>query len=121
MFVNKLSSFSNETTMTEYNVIRKLFYIVIGCCICIPIYPYNRRNVRIWSNKPAYTQVMENENERGITSDIYDGLWEGDSVPILPRVLHPSFVIKRWQQEEEQNYLNEETNALTHGKYVNPV
>lgn len=52
--------------MTEYNVIRKLFYIVIGCCICIPIYPYNRRNVRIWSNKPAYTQVMENENERGL-------------------------------------------------------
>lgn len=76
---------------------------------------------RIWSDTPAYTQVMENENERGLTSDLWDGVWQGDPVPSLPRIVHPSLSVKTWEQGEETNYLNEETNALTRGKYPNPI
>ena len=47
-------------------------------------------NKRVWSNLPAYTQVFENQNEFGLTSDVYDGIWESDSAPELPRVPHPS-------------------------------
>ncbi|HLK27708.1 MAG TPA: glycoside hydrolase N-terminal domain-containing protein [Puia sp.] len=65
--------------------------------------------------------MFENENERGLSSDIYDNLWEGDPVPQLPRVKNPSEQIKRWQQGEGTNYLSEEINALTKGKYPNPV
>ena len=50
---------------------------------------------RLWSDIPAFTQVMENQNERGLTSDRRDGLWEGDTAPSLPRVPDPSPTIKR--------------------------
>ena len=45
---------------------------------------------RVWSNLPAYTQVFENQNEYGWTSDVYDGIWEGQSAPQLPRIQQPS-------------------------------
>lgn len=78
-------------------------------------------NQRVWSNLPAYTQVFENQNELGITSDIYDGIWEGETAPLLPRVPHPSPQIKTWAEAEGYNYLCEETDSLTRGKYPNPV
>ena len=78
-------------------------------------------NQRVWSNQPAYTQVFKNQNEFGLTSDVYDGVWEGESAPELPRVLHPSSDVKRWLEGEGYNYLNEETDSLTRGKYPNPV
>ena len=76
---------------------------------------------RLWSDIPAFTQVMENQNERGLTSDRWDALWEGDNPPCLPRVADPSPTIKRWTQGEWINHLNEETAASTRGKYSNPV
>lgn len=76
---------------------------------------------RLWSDIPAFTQVMENQNERGLTSDRWDGLWEGDTAPCLPRVPDPSPTIKRWTQGEWVNHLNEETAAATRGKYSNPI
>lgn len=76
---------------------------------------------RLWSDIPAFTQVMENQNERGLTSDRWDGLWEGDTAPSLPRVPDPSPTIKRWTQGEWINHLNEETAAATRGKYSNPI
>ena len=76
---------------------------------------------RLWSDIPAFTQVMENQNERGLTSDRRDGLWEGDTAPSLPRVPDPSPTIKRWTQGEWINHLNEETAAATRGKYSNPI
>ena len=79
------------------------------------------RNQRVWSNLPAYTQVFENQNEYGLTSDVYDGIWEGEPAPELPRVPHPSPEVKRWGEAEGVNYLNEETDSLTRGKYPNPV
>ena len=79
------------------------------------------KNQRVWSNVPAYTQVFENQNEHGLTSDVYDGIWEGDEAPQLPRVQHPSPEVKRWSEGEGTNYLNEETDSLTRGKYPNPV
>ena len=78
-------------------------------------------NQRVWSNLPAYTQVFENQNEYGWTSDVYDGIWEGKSAPQLPRIQQPSAKVKRWGEGEGVNYLNEETDSLTHGKYPNPV
>ena len=78
-------------------------------------------NKRVWSNLPAYTQVFENQNEFGLTSDVYDGIWESDSAPELPRVPHPSPEVKRWLEAEGYNYLNEETDSLTRGKYPNPI
>ena len=38
-------------------------------------------NQRVWSNLPAYTQVFENQNEHGLTSDVHDGIWEGEFIP----------------------------------------
>ena len=78
-------------------------------------------NQRVWSNLPAYTQVFENQNEHGLTSDVHDGIWKGESIPQLPRVKNPSAKIKRWGEGEGVNYLNEETDSLTGGKYPNPV
>ena len=78
-------------------------------------------NQRVWSDRPAYTQVFENQHDFGLTSDVYDGIWEGDLVPELPRVKHPSPKVKRWGEGEGVNYLNEETDSLTRGKYPNPV
>ena len=80
-----------------------------------------KNNQRVWSNLPAYTQVFENQNELGLTSDVYDGVWEGGIVPQLPRVANPSPEVKRWLEGEGRNYLNEETDSMTHGKYPNPV
>ena len=78
-------------------------------------------NQRVWSNLPAYTQVFENQNEYGWTSDVYDGIWERKSALRLPRIQQPSAKVKRWGEGEGVNYLNEETDSLTHGKYPNPV
>ena len=76
----------------------------------------------VWSDQPAFTRLFENQREQtSVTSDLYDGVWEGDPVPHLPRVLHPSPVIKRWQTGEGTDYLDEETSAATKGKYPNPV
>lgn len=80
-----------------------------------------KENSRVWSDLPAFTQVLEYQNERGLTSDLYDGLWEGESIPVLPRVQHPVSPIKRWREGEGYNYLNEETYALSKGKYPNPI
>lgn len=80
-----------------------------------------KKNQRVWSNMPAYTQVFENQNELGLTSDVYDGIWEGEVAPLLPRVANPSPQIKYWFEGEGNNYLNEETDRLTRGKYPNPV
>ncbi len=78
--------------------------------------------MRVWSDQPAFTRVFVNQREQpGVTSDLYDGVWEGDPVPRLPRVPHPSPIIKRWQTGEGTDYLDEETNAATKGKYPNPA
>lgn len=81
----------------------------------------NTGSFRVWSDLPAYTQVIEYQNEAGITSDIYDGIWEGEEAPQLPRIAHPSTPIKRWREGEGTNYLNEETDSITDGKYPNPI
>jgi alpha-L-fucosidase 2 len=79
-------------------------------------------SLKVWSDQPAFTRVFENQKEQAdVTSDLYDGVWEGDPVPRLPRVPHPSPVIKRWRSAEGQDYLDEETAAATKGKYPNPV
>ena len=76
----------------------------------------------VWSDQPAFTRLFENQREQtSVTSDLYDGVWEGDPVPHMPRVLHPSPVIKRWQTGEGTDYLDEETSGATKGKYPNPV
>ena len=80
-----------------------------------------RNTQRVWSNRPAYTKVFENQNEYGLTSDACDGIWEGEQVPELPRVPHPLPEVKRWLEAEGFNYLDEETDSLTRGKYSNPV
>lgn len=74
----------------------------------------------VWSLMPAYTQVMENQNERGATSEVYDGKWQGEGKNILPKVkqLQP---VKEWQSGEGTDYLLTETNKITKGKYPNPV
>lgn len=101
---------------------KQFLWLILCLCggVCTSM-AQNKASQRIWSDVPAYTQVMENENEHGLTSDQFDGLWQGDPVPTLPRADHPSPTIKRWQQGEETNYLNEETSLLTHGKYANPI
>ena len=95
---------------------------LIGCfsTSCV-VQPADDGNHRVWSDLPAYTQVFENQNEYQQTSDIFDGLWEGDALPHLPRIEHPATPAKRWFEGEGINYLNEETHSLTRGKYPNPA
>ena len=78
-------------------------------------------NHRVWSDQPAYTQLFENQQEHSLTSDQFDGIWEGDEIPQLPRIKHPTLLVKRWGEGEGINYLNEETDSLTRGKYPNPA
>lgn len=77
--------------------------------------------MRLWSDTPAFSSVIENQRELGGTSDVWDNLWEGDARPELPRVKNPSPKIKRWHSGEGADYLNEEVNAATGGRYPNPV
>lgn len=76
---------------------------------------------RVWSDLPAFTQLLEYQPNTPYSSDLYDGLWEGDPIPSLPRIPHPTYPAKRWQEGEGINVLNEETYALTRGKYSNPI
>lgn len=76
-------------------------------------------HLTVWSDQPAFTRVFDNQNEFGLTSDLYDGLWAGDAVPALPRVPHPSAEVKRWHSGEGTDWLDEETAAATGGQYPN--
>jgi alpha-L-fucosidase 2 len=78
-------------------------------------------DMRVWSDRPAFTRLFANQKQSSITSDVYDGVWAGDPQPSLPRVAHPSSVIKRWRSGEGEDFLDEETSAATKGKYPNPV
>ena len=99
---------------------KRIFYTIL-CALCGSMGTAGAQQ-RVWSDKPAYTQVLENEDERGLTSCLWDGVCEGDPAPPMPRMDSRQAHGKRtWQQGEETNYLNAETNALTRGKYPNPV
>lgn len=74
---------------------------------------------RVWSDKPAFTQVIENEDEHGLTSCLYDGVYEGDTVLLQPMAKCLPNKTRYWEQGEETNYLNTLTNVLTRGKYPN--
>jgi alpha-L-fucosidase 2 len=86
-----------------------------------PVTKARAAEMRVWSDQPAFTTLFANEKESSSTSDVYDGVWAGDPVPSLPRVPHPSPTVKRWRSAEGEDYLDEETNAATKGKYPNPV
>lgn len=104
--------------------LKRLGVCLLGMAVCLvscSSYKVGKGNQRVWSNLPAYTQVFENQNEYGLTSDACDGIWEGEPVPQLPRIANPSKHIKQWQEGEGNNYLNEETYSLTGEKYPNPV
>ena len=104
--------------------LKRLGVCLLGVAMCLvscSSYKVGKGNQRVWSNLPAYTQVFENQNEYGLTSDACDGIWEGEPVPQLPRIANPSKHIKQWPEGEGNNYLNEETYSLTGEKYPNPV
>lgn len=102
-------------------IVTKHFLFTILCALC-GSWMTAAAQQRVWSDKPAFTQVLENENERGLTSCLWDGVFEGEPTPPLPRTgSQQASCTRTWQQGEETNYLNAETNALTHGKYPNPV
>lgn len=100
-------------------------YLLPLACLCLFVASCQTKQkdaeLRVWSDTPAYTCVFENQDQMGVTSDIYDGIYEGDALPQLPRVPNPSPQIKRWASGEGADYLHEETNAATGGKYTNPV
>lgn len=79
-----------------------------------------RASLRVWSDLPAFTSLFANQDAGGVTTDAMDGVWEGDSVPTLPRVAHPAAEVKRWHAGEWIDYLDEETAAATGGRYTNP-
>lgn len=81
--------------------------------------PWLETHKRVWSDRPAFTRLFDNQNDYGLTSDVYDGVWEGDAVPVLPRVPHPSAEVKRWHSGEGVDWLDEETSASTLGLYPN--
>lgn len=93
--------------------------LCIGTMSCTES-PQQKATERVWSDKPAYTKVFKNQDERGLTSDLYDNVWEGDAVPQLPRVPNPSPNPKSIFKEEGRDLQDEETLALTEGKYSNP-
>lgn len=102
-------------------IIRHTLLIAALASATVTVQARQRIADRVWSDLPAFTQVIENQNERRLTSDRWDGLWEGDTPPRLPRVAAPSATVKRWWQGEDSDYLNEETAAATAGQYSNPL
>lgn len=75
----------------------------------------------VWSEMPAFTKVFSNQNEWDVTSDVYDGIWEGEAEPSLPRVVKSSAPPQYIFKEEGKDLQDEETIALTDGKYTNPT
>lgn len=122
-----MDSFSLLFNILEYKSIMRIFFLSItifflgGCMLTRDKSVENTDSAKIWSDLPAFTQVLEYQNERGLTSDKYDGIWEGEEVPSLPRVPNPTVPVKHWHEGEGTNYLNEETVYLTRGKYSNPI
>ncbi|MDE5720354.1 MAG: hypothetical protein K2I34_06285, partial [Paramuribaculum sp.] len=108
-------------TYKNDRIIRHTLLIAALASVTVTIQARQRIADRVWSDLPAFTQVIENQNERRLTSDRWDGLWEGDTPPRLPRVAAPSATVKRWWQGEDSDYLNEETAAATAGQYSNPL
>ncbi len=53
---------------------------IVALCALLPICTSADGQIsgahRVWSDKPAFTQVIENENEHGLTSCLYDGVYK---------------------------------------------
>lgn len=73
---------------------------LLTACSHAPRQVSREANLAIWSDRPAFTRLFDNQDDYGLTSDIYDGVWAGDAVPSLPRVVQPSAEAKRWHAGE---------------------
>lgn len=73
---------------------------LLTACSHAPRQVSREANLAIWSDRPAFTRLFDNQDDYGLTSDIYDGVWAGDAVPSLPRVVQPSAEVKRWHAGE---------------------
>lgn len=93
--------------------------ITILLVLCQPA-AWGQNNLRVWSDRPAYTKLFANENEPSFTSDRWDGKWEGDSPSVLPRVPYPASPPQYKYRGEGRDLLDEETLMLTGNKYSNP-
>lgn len=97
-------------------------FVVVLCAlfaICASSNAQGSGAHRVWSDKPAFTQVIDNEDEHGLTSCLYDGVYEGDAFMLQPMAKCLPKKTRYWEQGEETNYLNPLTNVLTRGKYPN--
>jgi hypothetical protein len=124
MSLKKLGKQQGRRTFLKASVIAAAAMTLTDRSPALAFAPYARARtdgMRVWSDQPAFTRLFANEQESSISSDIYDGVWAGDPEPSLPRVAHPSPTIKRWHSGEGEDYLDEETNAATRGKYPNPI
>lgn len=91
--------------------------------LLLPMYQqatWGQNNLKVWSDKPAFTKLLANEIEPEFTSDLWDGIWEGDSLPALPRVQYPASTPQYKYRGEGRDLQDEETLMLTDGKYSNP-
>lgn len=106
----------------KYHVLSLSLACLITACshvVTAPRSTYQNSNQTVWSDRPAYTCLFVNQQDFGLTSDLYDGVWAGDAVPSLPRVAHPAAEKKRWHSGEGTDWLDEEIDAATGGAYPN--
>ncbi|MFW0715120.1 glycoside hydrolase N-terminal domain-containing protein [Pedobacter sp. N23S346] len=74
---------------------------------------------RLWSNRPSFTILLENQNELGFTSPIYDNVWEGDKVLGRSKIEDKVAEKKKWAAGEGIDYLDPEVHRVTGGRYNN--
>ena len=91
--------------------------VLMGCTSL----PEHEDTNLLWSDKPAYTRLFANQNDFGLSTDVFDHVWEGEEKPSLPRVKHPAAEVKRWRTGEGVDFLDEETAKVTDNRYANPV
>lgn len=117
-FESTFMKFIHRKTYLDQGVMTKcsLSLFLLSSCVSQesePLVNYRDTDV-LWSDCPAYTCQIPNVTNSGLSTDVYDGTWEGDPLPGLPRVSTPG-PVKRWPTGEGMDYLDEETAAATHG------
>ena len=74
---------------------------------------------RLWSNRPSFTVLLENQIEKGSSSPTYDNVWEGDKRPDRAHATIQIPEKKKWTAGEGVDYLDPKVYRITGGKYNN--
>ena len=104
--------------LVKLRIFSSLLVVLFSGVLACPIRSFAQSSYRLWSDRPAFTILLENQHENGRTSSVYDHVWEGNPVP-KPVVTEKPSEQKKWTAAEGVDYLDNEVYRITGGKYNN--